>query len=366
MAEQATMASPPASIEPRQSNRPNGWVYLDPKDAKAHPASGVYGWSLFLLTVLFVGPMILLWQDVEIAFGAYDSPSEAWILVVVDAILLLVCWTACRKLGAESKKFYMWFGFAVLIGLCSLAAFISLTLSDVREILPSGAVEETATGLQGLIESVPTIVWWGIILRVAALILSTLYVMQSSRLNVTIGRRVQSNDPFIQRTWSADPGQPVERIRAEPRAPELVPSQQPTSAHAPTTPATSAATVAAVTVAAPVAATIVEANATVRAADAAERAAAAAERVAAVAERRSATATAPVVAAVAADPVAETLVTPPPIVAKPAPVADTNTAPQVDDRRLRARLKQLDDARAAGLISDAEFEARRQALLGAS
>lgn len=355
MAEQATIASPQARIEPRQRNQSGGWVYLDPKDAKAHPASGVYGWSLFLLGVLFVGPMVLLWQDVEIAFGAYDSPSVAWILVVVDAILLLTCWTACRKLGSESKQFYIWFGFSVLIGLCSLAAFVSLTLTDVRDIVPSGAVEETATGWQGLIESVPTIVWWGIVLRVLALVFATLYVMQSKRLNVTIGRRVQPNDPIIQRAWSADPGRPVERVRAEPRAPELAASQMPKTAHAPVVIAAAAA--------APVAASAAEAAATARAADAAERAADAAERVANEAERRAAAA--PVAST---PPAASPSIAAAPVAAKPAPtsVAETAAAPQVDDRRLRARLKQLDDARAAGLISDAEFEARRQALLGAS
>jgi len=66
---------------------------------------------------------------------------------------------------------------------------------------------------------------------------------------------------------------------------------------------------------------------------------------------------------IVAAPVAEApVVAAPEPAATPQPVAEP--AAPVDDRRLRARLKQLDDARAAGLISDAEFEARRQALLG--
>lgn len=360
MAEQATMTAPTA----RSTSRSGGWVYLDPEDARAHPSYGVYGWALFLLAILFVGPMVLLWQDVEIAFGAYDAPQDAWILVAIDALLLIACWTACRKLGAEHKGFYAWFIIAIALGLCSLAAFVSLTLGDVREILPSGSVEVTREGWRGLVDMVPTIVWWGIALRIIAMVFAIMYVMQSQRVNVTISRRVSTNDAFIARAWSAPTGQSVARGGpVEPQAPGYGGSSYPPMQ----TTTSDTATVAAATAATVATAAVTEASAATRAADAAERAATAAERVADQAERRTeepVTVTAPVAAAsVAAPPVVAA-----PVAAAPQPAATpqptAEPAVPVDDRRLRARLKQLDDARAAGLISDAEFEARRQALLG--
>ena len=363
MAEQATMTAPTA----QSTSRSGDWVYLDPEDARAHPSYGVYGWAFFLLAILFVGPMVLLWQDVEIAFGAYDAPQDAWILVAIDAVLLIACWTACRKLGAEHKGFYAWFIIAIALGLWSLAAFFSLALGDVREILPSGAVEETREGWRGLVDAVPTIVWWGIALRIIAMLFAIMYVMQSQRVNVTIARRVPHNDSFIARAWNAPAGQAVARGGpVEPQAPGYGGSSYPPAA---TTSASDTAAAAAAAAAAAVAtAAATEASAATRAADAAERAAAAAERVADQTDRRAEEPS--IVAAPAtATPVATTPVSTASVAATPEPV----TAPQptaepavpVDDRRLRARLKQLDDARAAGLISDAEFEARRQALLGA-
>ncbi|MBT6313689.1 MAG: SHOCT domain-containing protein [Alphaproteobacteria bacterium] len=184
--------------------------------------------------------------------------------------------------------------------------------------------------------------------------------MQSQRVNVTISRRVSSNDAFIARAWSAPTGQPVARsVPVEPQAPgyggsSYPPLQSTTSNTATVATATAAATVAT--------AAVTEASAATRAADAAERAATAAERVADQAERR---AEEPVIVAA---PVAAAPVVAAPVAAAPQPAATpqptAEPAVPVDDRRLRARLKQLDDARAAGLISDAEFEARRQALLG--
>ena len=351
MAEQATMTAPSA----RSTSRSGGWVYLDPEDARAHPSYGVYGWAFFLLAILFVGPMILLWQDVEIAFGSYDAPQDAWILVAIDALMLIACWTACRKLGAEHKGFYAWFIIAIALGLCSLAAFISLALGDVREILPSGAVELNREGWRGLVDMVPTIVWWGIALRIIAMLFAIMYVMQSQRVNVTISRRVSPNDVFIARAWSAPTGQAVARgVPVEPQAPGYGGSSYPPLQTTTTDTATAATATAAAAVAT---AAVTEASAATRAADAAERAATAAERLADQTERR------------AEEPVIVTaLVAAAPVAAAPQPAASpepaSEPAVQVDDRRLRARLKQLDDARAAGLISDAEFEARRQALLG--
>ncbi len=336
MAEQATMTAPPA----QSTSQSGGWIYLDPEDARAHPSYGVYGWALFLLAVLFVGPMVLIWQDVEIAFGAYDAPQDAWILVAIDALLLIACWTTCRNLGAEHKGFYAWFVITIALGLCSLAAFISFALGDVHEILPSGSVELTREGWRGLVDSVPIIVWWGIALRIFAMLFAIMYVMQSQRVNVTISRRVSPHDAFIARAYNAPNGQPGARaVPVEPQAAGYGGISYPPLQTTTTDTATAAAAVAT--------AAVTEASAATRAADAAERAATDAKRVADQKERR------------AEEPVIVTTIQP---TAAPQPAA--NPAVLVDDRRLRARLKQLDDARAAGLISDAEFEARRQALLG--
>ena len=294
MAEQAVVTA--ERVGPRA-----GWVYLDPDDARSHPDYGVFGWALFLLGVLFVGPMILLWQDVEIAFGPYDRPDNAWILLIVDAVLLVASWTACRNLGAERRQFYPWFLITVVLAMCSLAAFVSICLFDVRDVLPYGVREPSAQGWAGLFQSIPGIVWWGIILRVAAILLASVYVLQSRRLNVTVAKRVIANDPFVERAWNAPAGRPVRR-------------SEPASARYP---------------------------------DAAEEAAAARSGAAAVTVGAATTRVEP-------------QMTPPPPAAQPAEEAP---APQIDDRRLRARLKQLDDARAAGLISDAEYEARRMALI---
>jgi len=319
MAEQATVTVPSA----QSTSRSEGWVYLGSKDARAHPSYGVYGWAFFLLAILFVGPMVLLWQDVEIAFGDYDAPQDAWILIAIDVLLLIACWTACRKLGAEHKGFYAWFIIAIALGLCSLAAFISLALGDVHEILPSGAVELTREGWLGLVDAVPTIVWWGIALRIFAMLFAIMYVMQSQRMNVTISRRVSPNDAFIAHACNAPTGQPVARADpVEPQAPRCGESSYPPMQTNTTDTATATT-------------------------GPAECAATAAERTDDQTERQ---AQGPVIATT----------TQPTASQQPA----TERAVPVDERRLRARLKQLDDARAAGLISDSEFEARRQALLG--
>jgi hypothetical protein len=285
--------------------------------------------------------MVLLWQDVEIAFGAYDAPQDAPILVAIDALLLIASWIACRKLGAEHKGFCAWFVITIALGLCSLAAFISFGLGDVHEILPSGSVELTREGWRGLVDAVPTIVWWGIALRIFAMLFAIMYVMQSQRVNVTISQRVSPNDAFIARACNAPNGQPVARaVPVEPQAAghggSSYPPLQTTKTNTAT--ATTATPAAAVAKAAGT-----EASAATRAADAAERAATAAKRVADQTERRAEE----------------------PVIVKAIQRTAANPAVPVDDRRLRTRLKQLDDARAAGLISDAEFEARRQALLGA-
>ena len=338
------MTAPPA----RSTSQSGGWVYLDPDDARAHPSYGVYGWAFFLLAILFVGPMVLLWQDVEIAFGAYDAPHDAWILVAVDALLLIACWTACCKLGAEHKGFYAWFIIAITLGLCSLAAFISLALGDVRDILPSGAIELNRGGWRGLVDTVPTIVLWGFTLRIIAMLFSITYVMQSPRVNVTISQRVSPNDAFLARAWNTPTGQTAgPDVPIEPQASgygeSSYPPVQTTTSDTATAPTETAAAAVA--------------TAAVTEASAAERATAVAERLGYQTERRAeepVIVTAPVVAV--------------PITAAPQPAATQLPAAEpavpVDDRRLRARLKQLDDARAAGLISDAEFEARRKALLG--
>ncbi|MGZ0186708.1 MAG: SHOCT domain-containing protein [Alphaproteobacteria bacterium] len=339
-----------------RSTHRGGWVYLDPEDARSHPDYGVFGWALFLLGVLFIGPMILLWQDVEIFFGPYDRPENTWILLVVDAILLLASWTACRLLGAERKQFYYWFYTTVILTLCSLAIFISLCLFDTREILPFGVSEPTGTGWQGLFAEIPSIVWWGICLRVLAIVFASIYVMQSRRLNVTVAKRVIPLDPFVAHTWAAATNNAsIHPTVAETDAGARYPTgEEERKASAAGLTAATAMTAATVATAATVTTTTTARAVTqsVTAVDDAAQTESVREVLTDTRTERTEThvephIAAPIVAA-AATPVVETAM----------PV----DAP--DDRRLRARLKQLDDARAAGLISDAEFEARRLALTG--
>ncbi len=311
MADQAVMGR-------RQATRRGRWVYLDPEDVRNHPDYGVFGWALFLLGVLFIGPMILLWQDVEIYFGPYDRPENAWIMIAIDAILLLASWTACRLLGAERREFYSWYFITVVLAMCSLAAFISLCLFDVREVLPHGIREERGSGWSAIFGSVPSIVWWGIALRLLAILMSAVYVMQSRRLNITVAKRTSPDDPFVARAWSqSTTGRKIEPTYAGTRYPD----EEEEAA---------AARAGAVAVTAPAARTAAESRI--------EPTVAGPTRV--VEETTTTTTTTTVSSAAPADP--------------------------PDDRRLRARLKQLEDARAAGLISDAEYEARRISLLNAT
>lgn len=290
-----------------------GWVYLDPDDARRHPDYGVFGWALFLLGALFVGPVILLWQDVEIVFGPYDRAGPVWMLLLADVVLLGAAWTACRLLGGERPQFYSWFFLTVVLTACSLAAFVSLCLFDVRAILAFGVPEPQPIFLKGVVGDIPGIVGWGIGLRLAAILFATLYVVQSRRLSVTLAKKVMANDPFLARTWrrAATP----DRTASDRPGPDRPDRASPSSHSAP---------------------------------------------VAQAAPRT------------AAEP-PEIVVHPRPPGAAPAPdaravsgsvsgsVSGATTGP-TDDRRLRARLKQLDDARAAGLISETEYNARRQAL----
>jgi len=326
MAEQAT-------LHLAQAERRGSWVYLDPRDAREHPDYGVFGWALFLLGALFVGPMIILWQDVEIVFGPYDSPDDIWIILAIDAVLLLASWTACRLLGAERRQFYTWFFLTVIVALCSLAAFVSLCFYEVRDILPFGLVEPEEGGFEALLQAVPKIVWWGIGLRIAAIVLASAYVMQSRRLQVTVDKRVSPRDPFISRAWTAAVGgQPL----AEPAA--RYPTAEEARAVAEHAEAATPAPAAGETQVVTRTATRTETREEIRE------------------ERRVEPAAPATPAAEPAQPAAATTTT-------TTTTTATTTAP-TDDRRLRARLDQLDKARAAGLISDVEYEARRASLLG--
>jgi hypothetical protein len=333
-----------------------GWVYLDPEDARDHPDYGVFGWALFLLMVLFVGPMILLWQDVEIYFGPYDRPENTWILLVVDAILLLASWTACRLLGAERKQFYFLFYTTVILTLCSLSVFISLCLFDTREFLEFGVTGPTGTGWQGLFADIPSIVWWGICLRVLAIFFASIYVMQSRRLNVTVAKRVIPHDPFVAQTWATatSTGSTVYPAVAETGSTPVGSARYPTATEE------RKAAVAALTTAKAATVTTTTAERVLTQSVAAVDDLAQSETVREVHTdtrmERTESRVEPRIAAPAIAAAATAATTT--IVQAATPV----DAP--DDRRLRARLKQLDDARAAGLISDAEYEARRLALVG--
>ena len=197
-------------MTPRR-HRAIGWVKLDPTAARAHPAYGVYGWSLVLLVALFVGPVILLWQDVEIAYGPYDRPARTWLLIVIDGLLLACAWTACRMLGSERRGFKAWYAATALIGVLSLAAFATFCLADVRAYLAPGPTAAPAAtwpegSLTALIADMPPIVMSGLGLRALGLVVATCYVLWSQRLEVTLAKRVRPDDPFLRVMERCAPG----------------------------------------------------------------------------------------------------------------------------------------------------------------
>jgi len=177
-----------------------GWVDLNPETARTHPEYGVYGWALVLLGALFVGPGILLWQDVEIAFGPYDRPSFIWIQLLIDGVLLTAAWNACRFLGGERAEFYRWYAVSVLIALVSLASFVTLCLFDVQPYLTAAAPAASVDGTWlADVAAAPSIVVSGMLLRATGLVAATLYVLRSRRLRVTVAKRTLADDPFLRR-----------------------------------------------------------------------------------------------------------------------------------------------------------------------
>ena len=340
MADQAALDR--STLAQHRRERRGAWVYLEQSDAAAHPDYGVFGWALLLLGALFVGPLILLWQDVQIAFGPYARPDNVWIILAVDVVLLIAAWTSCRLLGAERPQFYTWFFITIILTLCSLAAFVSLCLYDVREILPFGAlVEGDRQGWTALFADVPSIVWWGIAFRFLAVLLASAYVMQSRRLNVTLSKRVSPSDPYVHQAWVSATRAPTyaelepTTVEDRPVARQAPARQEAVRREEPVVDAHPAAT----------------SRTTAPNAHTVERTTHSVTRTAE--ERAPMPSAAPQAAETTSTTTTTTTTT----------TTSTAAAPPMDDRRMRARLKQLDDARAAGLISDAEYDARRQSLL---
>lgn len=153
------------------------------------PGQGVHGWAFLLLGALFVGPMVIVWQDVRLVFGPYRAPDLMWLQLAIDAPLLIACWIAWDRLRREDRGFYGWYALAALIGLCSLAAFYDLTLAEVRPVIEPGAPPEAGPAwLAALLGGAPpaNAVVWGLALRVVGLGLGALYVVGSPRLRRTL------------------------------------------------------------------------------------------------------------------------------------------------------------------------------------
>lgn len=161
----------------------------DPFRPMTGPGRGVHGWAFLLLGALFVGPMVIVWQDVRLAFGPYSAPDLMWLQLAIDTPLLIACWTAWDHLRREDRWFYGWFALAVLIGLCSLAAFLDLALADVSPIIEPGETPSSGPAwLRDVLGAPPpaNAVVWGLALRVVGLGLAIPYVIASPRLRRTL------------------------------------------------------------------------------------------------------------------------------------------------------------------------------------
>lgn len=174
-----------ASRDVPYRTRSGNWVYLPEDAARHHPLYGVYAWALLLLAFLVLGPIILVYQDVRILVSESQRPDEFWIVLIAEVIFLAAAWKAAGRLGRESPDFRSYFYVAALIGLCVSALYFAT-------LVESGPRELDQLALSGLVwRAVPILVW-------------TLYVLRSRRINVTIRKRVPADDPFLRAQWLSD------------------------------------------------------------------------------------------------------------------------------------------------------------------
>jgi len=165
--------------------RSGDWVYLPGDAARHHPLYGVYAWAFFLLACLVLGPIILLYQDVRILVSVSQRPDEFWLVLAADIVFLAAAWKAAGRLRLESADFSRYFYIAAGIGLCVAALFFAV-------LVESGPRELDRLALSGLVwRAVPILLW-------------TLYVLRSRRIEVTTRKRVPSSDPFLRAQWRSD------------------------------------------------------------------------------------------------------------------------------------------------------------------
>ena len=184
MATSGTISSATVDAPARPVGR-GGWVYLPEDFARQHPFYGPYGWAWLLLLFLFVGPVVLGLQDFRIALGVAPRPDLFWIVVAAELAFGVLCWIAGLKLGRERSDFPPFFYLTAAVGIvCALLFFYVLL-----EGLPRDYEDRALFGF--LWRAVPIIVW-------------TVYVRRSKRINVTTLKRVTSRDPFLRSQWLSD------------------------------------------------------------------------------------------------------------------------------------------------------------------
>lgn len=165
--------------------RSGDWVYLPGDAARHHPLYGVYAWAFFLLACLVLGPIISLYQDVRILVGVAQRPDEFWLVLAAEIVFLAAAWKAAGRLRLESADFSRYFFIAAVLGLCVAALFFAI-------LIESGPRELDRLALSGLVwRAVPILIW-------------TLYVLRSRRIDVTTRKRVSSSDPFLRAQWRSD------------------------------------------------------------------------------------------------------------------------------------------------------------------
>lgn len=165
--------------------RSGDWVYLPGDAAQHHPLYGVYAWAFFLLACLVLGPIIFVYQDVRILVSVPQRPDEFWLVLAAEIVFLATAWKAAGRLRVESADFSRYFFIAAAIGLCVAALFFAI-------LVESGPRELDRLALSGLVwRAVPILIW-------------TLYVLRSRRIDVTTRKRVPSSDPFLRAQWRSD------------------------------------------------------------------------------------------------------------------------------------------------------------------
>lgn len=176
-----------------------GWVYLPEDFAAQHPLYGPHGWAVGLLLLLFLGPVAMLLQDYDILQTVYRIPLEFYGLIAAEIVFTLCAWSAALRLSAEREDFYPRFWLTVVLGLCCGVLFFAVAIDGMPR-------QYTLLGVQGALE------------RIVPLLILSVYVSRSRRLEVTCRKRVDARDPFLRTLLTGDQSF-EEAAAARPRRP---------------------------------------------------------------------------------------------------------------------------------------------------